>query len=70
MLKRINKRHLITTAQIILIGITVIITLYLRLSNPDLTETRLLLTFWREWIICVIMNVMALLLTYVDWNTN
>jgi len=43
---------------------SLIVILYVRFSNPDLTETRLFLTFWPLWLIIII----ALLLACALWR--
>lgn len=37
--------------------------LYVRIANPDLTETRLLLTHWREYTVLIVVLIVATFFT-------
>jgi hypothetical protein len=36
---------------------SVIVTLYIRLANPGMTDTQLLIAFWRQWLVMTIITV-------------
>ena len=48
----------------ILIGI--IISVYFRFSNPDMTETRLLLAYWPQMIIILPIVILGIFLVFLD----
>lgn len=37
--------------------------LYARIANPDMTETRLLLTHWREYTVLIVVLIVATFFT-------
>jgi hypothetical protein len=48
-------KKLKTATGVLLLSLGAVIIFYIRLSNPEYTENELLIKFWKEWILVIII---------------
>ena len=46
----------------------IVIILYIRFTNIDMTETRLLVEFWSMWVVVLILGVGGIAFLNSDWT--
>lgn len=65
------KYRVLKVVAILVMFLIVIYGAYLKFSNPDMTETRLLITYWKQHVLMVLGIITSMIVSVIaDCNTK